>query len=199
MNHLYKFVILALLLAVAGCAVPVKEGQDDTASEKHAALLDVLPRHIQGFTYEGVREYPDPWGYSLRYRSDSSRRTYADIYIYPVPGNATNLSQKKVVTDMTNEALWEIKVAKEKGAYSDYKIIHSAAFEIDGNFTSRVDLQLVSNNLVLYSLLYVTERNGKLIKARISMPDNDANRGNKLWQEFVEQTFQVIIQNILKA
>jgi hypothetical protein len=196
-SNLVTLVILAI--ALASCASPNNQRPDQVTHGEHYPILDVLPRRIEGFTYEGSSTYPDPLGYSLRYQNDNNLHAFADIYLYPAPPGAASFTHEEIVVGVTNEALQEIDYFKQRGLYSEFKIISSGTFEIQGKTVSRVEIHLVKNNLVLYSLLYVTESDGKLIKARMSMPNNDANRTNEAWTRFIKSAFATIINNIDKA
>jgi hypothetical protein len=194
-----SIMLLVLVAILTACTPPTRESREDVAGSERYPILEVLPRHIEGFSYKGMRVYPDPWGYSLRYGNDSNQGVYADIYLYPVPQELRGREQEDIVMNKTNEALEEIDYFKRKGVYSAFEVISRDAFEILGNKTSEVEIQLVRDNLALYSLLFVTESKGKLIKARMTMPNNEANNGSEAWKRFVESVFTVILNNIDKA
>lgn len=161
--------------------------------------MDFLPAKLEGFSYENSTTYPAPWGYSLRYGKNTTHRTYSDIYIYPIPKEANGYKHEEIVYGITKEALREIEYAKEKGAYSEFKVISKGTFYLNGKLATRVEIFLVRNNLSSYSLLYVTESEGKLIKARMTMPDNESNRNNESWNKFIDKVFSIILSNIEKA
>lgn len=194
-----KILAVLALCALTACSTPVKKSQNDISHGKHYAILDILPKEIEGFSFVDTKTYPDPLGYSLRYRNNKNQLTYADIYIYPIPKEAIGLSHKELVLLATKLAFRDIEYVKKKGSYSRYDIISNDSFGLLGKTTVHAEISILKDNLVLYSLLYVTESNGKWIKARLTMPDNEANRNNETWHKFVTETFSIILQNIENA
>ncbi len=190
---------IILVALLAACSTTTKNAQLGAINGEKLEILDALPREIEGFIYRGAKSYPDPWGYSLRYQLERNQLTYSDVFIYPVPGEAEGYGQKEVVISMSNQALKEIDIAKEQGLYSKYSVINRRTFEINGNFTIRIDIFLVKSNLESYSLLFLTESNGKLIKVRMTMADNESNRNNTAWQKFAVKVITTIFNNIEKA
>jgi hypothetical protein len=194
-----NIVFTLVMMALVGCGAPKRQEVKELPGSEQYPILDVLPKSIEGFSYKGLRVYPDPWGYSLRYRSDFDKTVYADIYLYPVPKEAMGGDPEDIVVGATNGALEEIDYATKNGMYSEFEILGRDDFDILGKTTSQVDIYLVRNKTPLYSLLFVTESNGKLIKARMTMPHTDANRSNDAWKRFVESAFTIILNNIDKA
>jgi hypothetical protein len=194
-----RVMLLLLVAGLTACATVIKESQEDVAGNQQYPILDVLPKRIEGFTYEGMREYPPPWGYSLRFRNEPNNAVYADIYLYPVPQELSGHEQDDIVMIKTDEALEEIDYFYKAGSYSEFEIINRDSFQILGETASRVEIYLVKDNLALYSLLFVTEKDGKLVKVRMTMPNNQANTSNDAWGQFVNEVFTVILNNIEKA
>ena len=116
-----------------------------------------------------------------------------------MPEGALKYQHKDIVAGMTSQALREIEIAMNKGMYSDFNIINKRAFKIQDNIITRVDVQLVRNNWEMFSLLFVTEHNGTVLKARMTMAYNELNKNNEAWQKFVEQAFSIILGNLDKA
>lgn len=173
------------------------ESTDGSESrEETIALLTEVPHSAHGFLYTGLQTYPEPWGYSLRYQHHQLSHTHADIYIYPVPESINLQSHKRVILEMATQSLQEIDFATQQGSYSEYQLLRNSSFELEGHFVTRSDLFLVRQNLAVYSMLFLTEKEGRLIKARITVPDNEANRNDPQWQAFVEEIFTAIIENI---
>ena len=197
---LVKYAYLSLLVSMlAACATPARKAQPGLVHGDHVKLLDVLPDNIEGFLYQDSTTYPDPWGYSLRYAYSENSRVYSDIYIYPVPKEMREYSQEEIVNGMTNAALREIELVKQRGAYSEFQIIEADASHMLGEYLTRVEMYLVKNNLASYSLLFLTERDGRLIKVRMTMPDNESNRKSATWQKFINTILSGILKNIEKA
>lgn len=199
MIRLGRLALLCIVVLMAGCSTPTKQASNGITHGKHYPIMEVLPDSIEGFSYVGSATYPQPWGYSLRYRSGASRWTHSDIYIYPAPKADKPQSHQELVVGMTRQALEEIDYAKQRGAYSSFQILDQRKFTLNGKMATRIDMVLVKDNLVSYSLLYVTESQGKLLKVRMTMPDNEANRNNARWQRFAETVFNTIMANMDKA
>jgi hypothetical protein len=190
---------LLLVVSLTACATPTKEPQEQIANNEQLPILDVLPRQIEGFNYQGLRRYPAPWGYSLRYRNETNNAVYADLYLYPVPEELKGHEQEDIVMVKTDEALEEIDYFFKTGSYSEFEVLNRDSFQIEGETTSRVEIYLVRDNLALYSLLFVSEKDGKLVKVRMTMPNNEANTSNDAWERFVHKAFSVILKNIEKT
>lgn len=176
--------------------MPVKEGGKGFVKE--AEIIPLLPRVLEGYEYLDVYVYPsEEYGYSIRYVYDA--HNYADIYIYPVPEQVKDLGHKDIVYGMTGHAVSEIELAKEKGLYQDFEILNERAFDSAGAISSKVSARLRKKGRDMYTILYLTENSDKLIKARITMPDNTSNRANTAWDLFVSKLFGFIVDNIDKA
>lgn len=191
--------MMIMVLGLYGCSANMENQTRQSTDDETYEILQVLPKTIEGFNYVNAHTYPEPWGYSLRYVYQGNQQIHSDIYIYPVPEGALKYQHKDIVAGMTSQALREIEIAMNKGMYSDFNIINKRAFKIQDNITTRVDVQLVRNNWEMFSLLFVTERNGTVLKARMTMPYNELNKNNEAWQKFVEQAFSIILGNLDKA
>jgi len=192
---------LILVLSMAGCTQnvmePVDQNNQSIVENKEAEqLLEVVPHQLHGFVYTTTQTYPEPWGYSFRFIHESNPRIHADIYVYPVPENLNLIDSKRIVLEMASQSLQEIDEAAKQGSYSDYQLIRNSSIEINGHFVTRSDIYLIRSNLAVYSLLFLTESKGTLIKARISMPDNETNRSGSQWEEFVREMFSAILIHI---
>lgn len=187
-----------MLLFVAAIFLGACSTASVKAPEKEPEIVSVLPRMIEGYSYMGSYVYPkEEYGYSIRYTLGSNN--HADIYIYPVPEQLKKFSHNDIVFGMTGNAISEIALAQEKGFYHEFEILNKSAADNAGLILSKVEAKLVKNNLVSYTILYLTENGGKLIKARITMPDNEGNRSNNKWDDFIGEIFGFILSNIDKA
>jgi hypothetical protein len=195
-RHLLWVTFVVLLTA---CATPSKINSATESSENTFSIVAVLPSNIEGFVFQSVKKYPDPWGYSLRYEFEANNITYADVYIYPVQKGEEGRSHENIVDTMYNQSIAEIRYATQQGGYSEYSIIKNKSFRVSARKVIRADVFLVKNNLESYSLVFVTESNSKLMKVRMTMTDNESNRKNDNWQRFVESIYAIIINNIDKA
>ncbi len=182
-----------LTICVSACStVSVKNPTEEPE------IISILPKMVEGYSYVGTHVYPsEEYGYSVRYTLSS--KNYADIYIYPVPEQVKEYPHKDIVFGMTGHAVSEIELAQEKGLYHGFEVLDKSAFDNSGIIFSKVEAKLIKDNLVSYTILYITENSSKLIKARITMPDNERNRSNKRWDNFIGEIFGFIISNINKA
>ncbi len=189
-------IVLIPLLLTTGCKTHNTKSEAQLFELSNPLIMEILPEQIDDFHYMGTHYYPEPWGYSLRYQYKHSYSIYSDIYIYPTPEAIKGDPHKDVVTRMSLQAIREIEHAQEKGMYSEFEIISSASYEQGSSIVSRADIYLVKDNMESYSLIYLTEYKGKIIKARFVMPDSDSNRNQEAWQSFVQTIFSTIKQNI---
>ena len=97
---------------------------------------------------------------------------------------------------VTNAGIRDIYSMKSKGHYNNVKILKKRAYTNQDNTLTMHKITMLRGNVESLSFLYVTEFNGILLKARISMPDNTANRKRKDTKEFTIEIFNQIIKNI---
>lgn len=199
MNILRILGLLSMALSLVACAVTGEKDASTQGQERHYAIVEVLPQSIEGFHYGGSATYPDPWGYSLRYRSEERGNIHADIYLYAVPPESRAGGREAIIDATLDGALQEITYVMEQGEYSEVKVLGRDKITVGDHPVGRVALYLVRNNLAVFSLIYVTESEGRLLKVRMSMPDNKANRGSGKWDLFVREAFTVILANMDKV
>lgn len=194
--HSSRLLTLTFLLGLlSACATtPPAESEEDEQPE----LIAMLPKQLEGYSYGGFHIYPEAaYGYAVRYLH--SAHHHADIYVYPVPDSIKHLSHKDIVLGMTYHTKQEIELAQEQGLYLNYQVIQERAYDNNGTITTKIEGEYLKNNLAAYTLVYLTESSGKLVKARITMPDNEANRDNPQWDNFISQLFSFVLKHIDKA
>ncbi len=191
-HHSWLIASIALLCACSGIAEKPQLIVGDVAPE----ILQRLPSNIDGFLYRGARNYPASLGYSLRYRHGEIPDVDAEVLVSPVPQEAVAYSHIERVDLMSMRALREIQTARARGVYADYSIIRSGSFEIDGSYATRTDIALLRDEFASVALLFLTEREGRLLTLRMTMPDNYSNRHHDNWQQFAETVFGLILENI---
>ena len=88
----------------------------------------------------------------------------ADIYSYPVPTDLAHLSHKDRIKEVMKRSFEEIEVLKAQGLYAEIEVLNKHVFELRDQVTERMDMRVVFNNIPidLYSLLFLTEKNGDL-------------------------------------
>lgn len=188
-------ILIYLILCLTGC---VSFGLNVENKNNKPEILDILPTNIDEFNYVGYQVYPEKsLGYSIRYAIVNIG--YADVYIYPVPKAALELDSKEIVIESTKAAITDIQYFVSKGIYSEFKVLSQKFSENNGVITTKIEGSFVKNNLQLYTMLYLTEHSGMLLKARISVNDNETNRSSTGWDSFVGKLFGLITANIEKA
>lgn len=191
--RIYTLFIFMVLLV--GCATTHELNSENEHNNKTLKLLDRLPTQIDEFEYQSYHDYEEPaLGYSLRYFIKGLG--YADIYIYPVPEEGRRYSHQNIVIGMAHAAIRDIQYYGETGVYSNVKLLSSQASAHEKKITSKAELVVTKDNLEYYTLIYLTERSNKLIKARVTVNNNEENRLTKKWDDFINRIFALIIENI---
>lgn len=198
-RKIQSLLVFSLAALLAGCVATSGGTRTPSASYKKIEIVHHVPEESHGFVYQSIKAYPDPWGYSMRYKYKTSEWIHSDIYVYPVPAGTAGHTSEDITKEMAKQALEEIDLATEKGFYANNKVLGSKEFYLKGQYINRTELYVLRQNLETFSLLFITEVQGKLIKARVTMPDNPANRNSERWQRFVSDVFAAIIDNIDKA
>lgn len=187
--------LLGLLVWLSGCSstqapqVPLR-GAPPTEPE----LVSILPLDLKGYQYHSFHRYKhESLGFSLRYNKGEEPGHYADIYIWDVPQALHSYSHKEVVYAATNSALREIQGLEQRGTYSKVEFLDGRTSGTETMFLTKQKISLTHQNRALISYLYVSEVAGEFIKARISMPDNKANRNREDVDDFVTELFANIV------
>ena len=160
------------------------------------ALIAALPASIESFDYQGFKRFKDgSGGFSVRY-TNSRKRRMADVYVYPVAEENLQLTHEKLVLGSTQATMKAIGEAVRQGVYDNFNVVTAATRARGARTVARVQATYLRENLASYTLLYQTERDGTLMKIRVSMPDNDSNRSNAEWDRFAEQLFDLIERDL---
>lgn len=181
----YIFVLFALILNVSADTKPM--------------IVDLLPEELRGYSYVNFYNFNSDLGYSLRYAKKTEDKNYADIYIWPVSKEAKGYSHHDIVLITTKMALDDIYTMQQSGAYSNVVELSNETANVDGLIIARCKLSMLRENLKIVSYLYVTEHKGKLLKIRITLPDNEINRSREDIENFAIEMFINIMDNIDSA
>ena len=92
-----------------------------------------------------------------------------------------------------------IYTMQQSGAYSNVVELSNETANVDGLIIVRCKLSMLRENLKIVSYLYVTEHKGKLLKIRITLPDNEINRSREDIENFAIEMFINIMDNIDSA
>ena len=191
-----KIALLFIITALSACS---SQQPSNHLSNNEPAIANLLPVQITNYKYSGYRLYGEGLGYSLRYKYINENYHFADIYVWPTPEQAKKYSHKEIVYGVTNSGIRDIYSMQSKGHYNNVKILKKRAYTNQDNTLTMHKITMLRGNVESLSFLYVTEFNGILLKARISMPDNTANRKRKDTKEFAVGIFNQIIKNIKHA
>lgn len=200
MNIARLVVLLGHIIFISACATvtPDKPEIPEQQPPPEPALIKVLPKTISSFELDGFKHFEDgSGGYSVRYANRRKRRI-ADLYIYPVAEENSNLEHSQLVLGSTRATLMAIGEAAKQGHYDNFNVINAATRAQGLRTTARVQATYLRQNLASYTLVYQTEYKGTLLKVRINMPDNESNRSSAEWDGFADQMFQTVIKDIDK-
>lgn len=189
----------SLVLSTA-CATSSPKTSEPLASpivsKAEPSLIAELPETVDSFEYEGFKHFEDDsGGFSVRYANKRKKRM-ADLYVYPVAEENTNMEHAQLVLGSTRATLMAISEATRQGHYSNFNVVNAATRATGLRTTARVQATYLRQNLASYTLVYQTEHNGTLLKIRLSMPDNEYNRASAEWDTFAEQMFNTAIKHI---
>ena len=183
-------VILSSACATKAITAPVEEVPVELPEP---ALFSVLPETVDSFDINGYKHFEDgSGGYSIRYANDRKRRI-ADLYVYPVAAENTNLEHSQLVLGSTRATLMAIGEATRKGHYQNFNVVNAATRAQGLRTVARVQATYLRKNLASYTLVYQTEHKGTLLKIRLTMPDNESNRSSKEWDAFAATMFKECI------
>lgn len=200
MNITRLIVLLGHIVFISACATVTPEKPEAPVQEPRPepALIKVLPKEISSFELDGFKHFEDgSGGYSVRYANRRKRRI-ADLYIYPVAEENSELGHNQLVLGSTRATLMAIGEAAKQGHYENFNVINAATRAQGLRTTARVQATYLRQNLASYTLVYQTEYKGTLLKVRINMPDNESNRASTEWDIFADQVFQTVIEDIDK-
>jgi len=183
--------IMISCLTLSACASLDKPGEK--TSESAPTLIEALPEDIGSFEYEGYRYLDDSSnGYTFRYANPQKRRM-ADVYVYPVSTQNSDLDHEDLVMGSTRATIHAIAGAVKQGIYANFNLVGAATKARGLRTVARVEATYLSDNLASYTLVYQTEYDGTLMKIRVTMPDNESNRTSLEWDRFADTMFNKIV------
>ncbi len=201
---LVRLIILSsmvVLLNACATTTPTEQGQGQEQEPEQIPepeIFKALPESISSFEVQGYKHFEDgSGGYSVRYANKRKRRI-ADLYIYPVAEENTNLEHNQLVLGSTRATLMAIGEAARQGHYANFNVLNAATRAQGLRTTARVQATYLRQNLASYTLLYQTEHKGTLLKIRLNMPDNESNRSSAEWDKFADELFNTVVSEIDK-
>lgn len=199
MRFFSTFALLSSVVITSACATtatpPVEQ---EVVPPAEPALYQSLPESVDTFERQGYKHFEDGSdGYSVRYANEQKRRV-ADLYVYPVAEENTNLEHNQLVLGSTRATLMAISEATRQGHYSNFNVINAATRATGMRTVARVQATYLRQNLASYTLVYQTEHKGTLLKIRVTMPDNETNRSSDEWDALAETLFNDAIDSLDK-
>lgn len=187
---------LGLSLLISACATTTSEPKLQAAQPAEPELIAMLPEELGTFEYAGYRFFEDSAnGYTFRYANNAKRRI-ADVYVYPVATENASLGHSELVMGSTRATIQAIGEAVKQGLYANFNVVGAATVARGARTVARVEATYLRENLASYTLVYQTEYEGTLLKIRVSMPDNEANRASPEWDEFAKTMFNQIVEQL---
>ncbi len=185
---------LPLVLLLSSCAVTAPN--ITKPAQEEPTLISVLPDQLESFDFQGYRFFDDSSeGFTLRY-SNRRKLRLADVFVYPVSKENESLPHDQLVMGSTRATIKAIGAAVKAGRYANFNVIGAATQPRGFRTIARVEATYLRENLASYTLVYQTEYDGTLVKVRVSMPDNEANRRSREWDRFATEIFDTIIGHI---
>lgn len=196
----FRFCMLLLSLFLLSACASVKQHMDntsdDTSQSETPSLIQALPESIETFEYENYRYFDDGTeGFQLRY-SNPRKRRMANIYVYPVDKENENLAHNQLVLGSTRATMQALGNAVKQGYYANFNVVDAATRSQGVRTIARVQATYLQQNLASYTLVYQTEHDGTFLKIRFTMPDNESNRNSREWDQFADQMFKLIIEDL---
>jgi len=187
-------IILPLLFVLSACATtPPKE---TAVLRDEPTLISVMDDQVESFDYQGYRFFDETTdGFTMRY-SNQGKHRLADVFVYPVSKENAQLPHDQLVMGSTRATIQAIGSAVKAGQYANFNVIGAATQARGIRTVARVEATYLRENLASYTLVYQTEYDGTLMKVRVSMPDNPANRRSQEWDRFATSVFDKIINHI---
>ena len=128
-----------------------------------------FPLSIGVLHQDGTQKYEDPsLGYTVRYY-DESKANLVDVYVYPVAEEVASRGHQERVATYLYASQRDIHAAVSAGYYLRNEELGIDAFLLEGKQVLRSRHQLQTASGELYSLIYVTEVDGTVVKIRASV------------------------------
>lgn len=187
------FALATAALFVSACATVTPAEPEPL---KEPAMINELPDTLHSFDLKGYKHFDDgSGGYSIRYANERKRRI-ADVYIYPVAEENSELAHNQLVLGSTRATIQAIGEAARQGHYANFNVINAGTQSYGLRTVARVQATYLRENLASFTLVYQTEHKGTLVKIRVTMPDNESNRVSREWDGFAEDMFRTVIAEL---
>ena len=162
---------IALLVALLWFYQPFCIGKNTDTNLVKIPFPDIVGTFIKIDTHY----FENPaFGYVVTFKTlDASE--VLDVYIFPVDAKFAQLENKQLVDIFLLEAQQGINDAVKLGIYTKADKHGVIAYPFDNYYILKSQYTIQTAHGELYSVIYITEYNGTVIKLRISIPNKSKN------------------------
>jgi len=114
----------------------------------------------------------------------------------PVDEENKALEHDQLVLGSTRATMQALGNAVKQGYYMNFNVVDAATKSQGLRTVARVQATYLQENLASYTLVYQTEYEGTFLKIRFTMPDNESNRSSREWDQFADQMFKLIVDDL---
>lgn len=193
----YAFSIsLVVSLLITGCSLPTTPQQSSEdhltgiSSERYIYPRLSYPDHWGGYELHDIKEYDDPrLGVVLRYVEKDNDQSYFDLFLYPIPEEWYGYSANELVRAHYDHVRADIYEAYDTGFYQNLSVVSERFYRQSSLPSPMVQgvFKMQSSNLMNYSVLYLTIRQGYFYKLRGTYPQNPFYTGGDHLQQMAKQ------------
>lgn len=159
-------------------------------------IVKYLSEHSSDYIYIGQQIFDRPsMGYTLNYMHEFEPERKAEFYIFPVPEELYEQDRGDVIFGFTKHSLNEFLEADSLGYISETEILEKTAWKFNGTVMTEVSMTYRSDDYHKLSLLFLSEYNHYILRARITMANIEKNKSHKS-RDFVRKTFMEIINGL---
>lgn len=186
--------VLALLLVLTACETTPSRQLATSSETEQPQIVDSLSKEIVDYVYNSYHVYPPGLGLSVRYNNLYQENHYADVYVWPVPNEMVDQSHEELIKIFAEGAISAVFSYEKQGAYSQVKVVSSQSYRHGGLTISEHQLSYFNGEADVLSYLFMSESNGELLKARVSLDNTARNKERTEVREFVNRIFSEIVK-----
>ncbi|CAH0992499.1 hypothetical protein SIN8267_02625 [Sinobacterium norvegicum] len=188
--------LVLLITLIAGCSLsapPQSLPADRLAganSQRYIYPRLSYPEQWGGYELRDIKEYDDPrLGLVLRYVEKDNDQSYFDLFLYPIPQEWFGYSSNELVRAHYDHVRADIYEAYDTGYYQQLSVVSEKVYRQSNLPSAMVQgvFKLQSSNLMNYSVLYLTIRQGYFYKLRGTYPQNPFYTGGDHLQQMAKQ------------
>jgi len=184
--------LLGLLIFLSACVSTSTKKSNLSEAQAEPEIVQYLSKEIVDYHYFGHHAFDDGLGYTLRYVKPYQEGHFVDVYVGPIASKVSHLSHQELVAGYTSASLQDIYTAAEQGIYSDLKLISKSHYDNDGQRVSVHKLTMRQDERHVFSYLFVSEYNGSLLTANVTLDKIPRNENRPNIKNFVSAIFTEI-------